>query len=446
MKKIILFVMILACLTLTFVGCKKNGGEGEETTAATTDANHTHEWGEVEVITAADCRFAGEGKRSCACGAEEKVELPALGHDVPKSSYVENPTFTRGGVQSGVCNNCGKKIRSDAAPLKVAYKNVSANLDSVKNAYFLGFWTDSTTGEAVAAYTNTLGAEIMTKVTGASKVTFNFATSDDSKATIVAYSTNGVDWARKDVKGGTLEVAVPADETVVRVMFVDTEIDLTASGAGLYLKSVAADKGEVAPCMKNGVTMLVISDSATNIEQDEFTRAAESLGYNSYRISRKGLGYATLGAILDAYVAAENKAEVAPAAVMVSLGENDSAIAGGEFMAALSIVVSTLVDDIASDTDIMLIKPISGAKEGPLETITRFYGAVSTVDTAEWATVEDKDELALLIEELLVEKYGEKVFFDGYYEKYALPSESVLPNDNTNNGSFGELKPMDKVS
>ena len=314
MKKIILFVLILSCLAFAFVGCKGDGNAEETTAATTADPNHTHEWGEVEVIEAPDCRYAGEGKKTCACGAEETVELPALGHDVPSSSYVNNPTFTRVGVASGVCTRCEKKIRSDAAALKKEYAAIEANIASVNNVYFNGFWTNTQNG----ACTNMLGSEVIAKVTGASKVTYTFAVSDTAKSAVVAYTTDGMSWTRQDLKtSATLAVTVPADETVVRVMFVDTELDMAQSGAGITLKSVAADKGTVAPCVKKGITVLVISDNVTDIEKDVFILATESLGVNAYRMSRKGFGYESLSAFLDSYAAEGNTTAVAPAYIMI---------------------------------------------------------------------------------------------------------------------------------
>lgn len=435
MKKIVLIMMILACLV--FVGCKKDG-ETSETTDTTADPNHVHEWSEVEVVEAPDCRFAGEGKKTCSCGAEEIVEIPALGHDVPENSYVENPTFTRMGVQAGVCTRCEKKIRSDAEPLKKEYIDITANIDSVNNVYFNGYWTNTQNG----AFTSVLGSEVIAKVTGASKVTYTFEVSDASKSAVVAYSTDGINWTRHDLKtNATVAVTVPADETVVRVIFVDTELDMSAANTGITLKSVAADKGTVAPCVKEGVTALVISDSVTDLEKDVFSLATESLGITSYRISRKGLGYANLSAVLEAYIADENKAAAAPDFIIVSLGENDSDVEPSAFMLALSDVAGMLMDEF-SGIDVMLVKPESGAKSGMLDTITAYYGAISTLDTEEWTTAKNADEKALKLEAYLVNIYGEKVFFEGYYDEYAEPGDTSLSTDKTNNNSFGELKPM----
>ncbi|MBO5415308.1 MAG: hypothetical protein J6A83_01600 [Clostridia bacterium] len=442
MKKIILFVLILSCLAFTFVGCKGDG-DVEETTAATTvDPNHAHEWGEVEVTEAPDCRYAGEGKKTCAlCGAVEKVEIPALGHDVPTSSYVDNPTFTRGGVASGVCTRCEKKIRSDAPALKKEYVAISANIASVNNVYFNGFWTNTQNG----AFTNMLGSEVMAKVKGASKVTYTFEVSDTTKSAVVAYTTDGINWTRQDLKtSATLTVTVPADETVVRVMFVDTALDMAQAGTGITLKSVAADKGTVAPCAKKGINVLVISDNVTDIEKDVFTLAAESLGVNAYRMSRKGFGYESLSAFLENYAAEGNTTAVNPAYIMISLGENEANLAGNIFMVAISDVMNALMEAYA-ETDILLVKPESGAKAGMLDTIASYHGCVSIVETSEWATAEDINEKSEMLEKTLVDIYGEKVYFDGYYEKYTAPDVSTFPNDKTGNGSYGELKPMEKV-
>lgn len=441
MKKIALIMMILACLL--FVGCNKDG-ETEETTAATTavDPNHVHEWGDVEVIEAPTCRFVGEGVKKCECGAEETVEIPALDHVVPTSEYVNVPTFTREGVQAGICTRCEKKIRSTAPNLQKKYVDVEANLDKISNVYFNGFWADTDKG----AYTNMLGSEVIAKVTGASKVTYTFESSDNTQSAFVAYTTDGITWTRHNIAySATLEVDVPAEATVLRVMFVETSIDLTAENAGIILKSVSADNGTVTPCTKDGVTALVISDNVTDIESDVFTLASESLGFTAYRISREGLGYEELPALLAAYAQTTAKTtKAAPDYIMISLGENDADLAGSTFMTALSDVVNIFVDAYP-ETDIMLIKPESGAKSGMIDTITAFHGVVSAIDTTKWATAANVNVKALLLEELLVDTYGEKVYFDGYYEEYSDPQTPGIPNDKTNDGSFGELKPMEKV-
>ena len=436
MKKIILFALILLSLTLVFVGCKGDG-EAEETTAAPVEEGHEHAWGEIEVITAADCRYAGEGKRTCACGAEETVEIPALGHDVPKSVYVDNPTFTKGGVQAGTCTLCGKKIRSDVDPLKVEYKNVSANLTSVKNVYFNGYWTDGSLLGANGAVTDMLGSEIVAKATGASKLTYTFKLSDSSKSAVVAYSVDGAEWARKDLKeNATLTVNISASEAVVRVMYVDTD----SADQKICLTSVSADKGDVVPCVKKGIAALVISDKADNIEKDALSLTAESLGYTSWRLSTKGLGYSNFSTILGEYIAAQSKAVVEPEYILVDLGANDTGISAAAFEKAVSSVADNLTK-LYPGVDIYFLRPLNGANVGKIETITTTFGIVSILDTTEWSATDASVSSGKLCE-FLVKTYGEQMFFDGYYSEYKAAETPVFPGNKEDDDTLGELHPM----
>ena len=54
---------------------------------------HQHVWGEWTVTTEPTCTEAGEETRTCECGAAEKREVEALGHD----------------WNEGVCGNCGEE-------------------------------------------------------------------------------------------------------------------------------------------------------------------------------------------------------------------------------------------------------------------------------------------------------------------------------------------------
>ena len=80
-----------------------------------------------------------------------------------------------------------------------------------------------------------------------------------------------------------------------------------------------------------------------------------------------------------------------------------------------------------------------------LDTIASYNGCVSVIETAEWASAEDINEKSGMLEETLVDIYGSKVYFDGYYESYTEPGEATFPNDKTGNGSYGELKPLEKA-
>lgn len=77
MKKWILITAVL----LLLAGCHKEQA-----------AEHTHTFGDWQVVTAETCTELGKWVRKCTCGEQENQVTDALGHD----------------YQSGVCTHCGK--------------------------------------------------------------------------------------------------------------------------------------------------------------------------------------------------------------------------------------------------------------------------------------------------------------------------------------------------
>ena len=438
MKKLIVFLLAITCLLL--VGCNKDTGEDtpDVTTAGGTEACE-HVWGETEITVEPTCTSDGEGERTCTlCGETELVEVETKGHTVKVNTYTDNPTFLLTGRQQGECSVCKKNIRSVAAPLVAKYNTVTANLTSVSNVYFNGYWTNAQTGGANAAYTNMLGSEVVAKVTGASKVTYNFAISDTTKSAVVAYTIDGINWTRQDLKtSATLAVSVPAEETIVRVMFVETEIDMTQANAGLYLKSVSADKGTVVPSVKDGPVVLLVSDRVENMEKDVMTLTAENLGYTNYRMSLEGLGYNNFSDILNAYKAAQAKTTVDPEFIMLDIGANDADVSVVEFRSKLSAVINTLIE-LYPETDIRVVEPANGSKVGQLESMVGIYGCVEMLDSDSWKSLASEEAFKLL-SDMLVEAYGEKVFFDGYYASYNEPAGDLFPTDKKEDDTYGDL-------
>lgn len=437
MKKLISFVMVLACLALMLVGCKKDGDDTTETTGGDV-GEHVHTWGELEIIEEADCLYDGEAERVCTeCGFYEEIIIPKLGHKCDEYVFIENPTFLKDGKQQGRCLNCGKNVREVAKAFKKEYKTVSANLTNVNNVYFNGCWEDDAISGTNGAVTGMLGSEAVAKVTGASKVTYNFKIADTSKSATVAYSLDGVNWTRYDLKtNATLTVSVPSEETVVRVMYVGAE----SVEQAICLTAVAADKGTVVPCVKDGPVVLTVSDKVDNIEKDTLTLASENLGYTSWRMSASGLGYANFAEILDLYMATAGVTTVDPDYILLDLGANDARVAAGDFtMAVLEIVndLSELYDGVA----IYFVRPLNGAKMSQLETVSTQQNNVSIIDTIEWSATDMSDSSDRL-SDFLVQTYGETFFFGGLYDEYNDPNAPVFPNVGGTEPEFGPLKPM----
>ena len=281
-----------------------------------------------------------------------------------------------------------------------------------------------------------LGSEAVAKVTGASKVTYTFKLAEAAKSAIVAYSLDGTNWTRQDLKGNaTLTVSVPAAETVVRVMYVEAE-----AGQAICLASVAADKGTVAPAVKDGPVVLTISDKVDKIEKDTLTLAAEDLGYTSWRMTLDGLGYASFADILDAYMAATAKTVVEPDFVLLDLGANDAKVAVGDFTTYASNVVGDL-STLCDGAQIYFVRPMNGTKMSQLETIAARSNNVSILDTTDWPEG-DTAKAADKLSEFLVATYGETFFFGGLYDTYNDPAAPVFPNNGGKDPEFGTLTPM----
>ena len=98
MKKrlfIFLFILVLA-VSVIAVACNK-------------PVEHTHSYGEWEVVTPATCTTAGSRVRTCSCGEKETQSIPATGHKFGEWTTVKEATETEEGLQERTCSVCGAK-------------------------------------------------------------------------------------------------------------------------------------------------------------------------------------------------------------------------------------------------------------------------------------------------------------------------------------------------
>ncbi len=112
MKRLIL--LLLTCvpiiMSLTVIGC---------------DNNHTHSYGEWDVITEATCTSQGLKQRTCSCGEVEKEVIPAAGHTTVTDKAVAATCTTTGLTEGSHCSVCNKVF--------VEQQTVPANDHSYQN-------------------------------------------------------------------------------------------------------------------------------------------------------------------------------------------------------------------------------------------------------------------------------------------------------------------------
>lgn len=476
MKKIILFLMIIICIGM--FGCRT---ENPNNSQSSSEPAHVCEWGEEVVVVAPTCENKGENKKVCSsCGKEQIIETDALGHDFSKewtedvaptcstlgskshhcsrcnaksdvteipmndhvfgdSMLIAKPTFTKTGSYGVSCGECGHEVLTDIEILEKHYWMVYPNLNNVTNVYFGGLWQDVKIDEENVVYTNLLGSEISAIAKNATSVSFNFALSDVQKSAVIAYTVDGATWTRYDLKdNATLTISLTGTDTVVRIIFVATDIDMSVAGAGLYLKSASVDQGVLVPCIKEGPAGLVITDKITDIENDAFTTAFNSLGTSLGRISREGLGYVELAEILQSYYMSENVPEAQPEFIIIDVGSNDDDCSAEEFTAALFECVAKLSIQ-HSEAKIYLVRP-EGNKADCIDEIAKNYSSVVILEADDWNGVDEAE-----LEILLVSMWGEKLFFAGYYDEYQQPDPNAPiggANGDDNGDSFGSLDQM----
>ena len=107
--------------------CKEDGYTGDEvckvchetlnkgTTIHKTDS---HEWGKWTTIRESTCTEKGERSRKCAvCGEEEIESLPLAKHSWDNGKVTQAPSYTKVGVKTWTCKECGKTKTTTLAKL-----------------------------------------------------------------------------------------------------------------------------------------------------------------------------------------------------------------------------------------------------------------------------------------------------------------------------------------
>lgn len=107
--------------------CKENGYTGDEvckvchetlnkgTTIPKTDS---HEWGKWTTVRESTCTEKGEQSRKCAvCGEEEIESLPLAKHYWDNGKVTQAPNYTKVGVKTWTCSECGKTKTTTLAKL-----------------------------------------------------------------------------------------------------------------------------------------------------------------------------------------------------------------------------------------------------------------------------------------------------------------------------------------
>ena len=107
--------------------CKEDGYTGDEvckvchetlnkgTTIHKTDS---HEWGKWTTVRESTCTEKGERSRKCAvCGEEEIESLPLAKHSWDNGKVTQAPSYTKVGVKTWTCKECGKTKTTTLAKL-----------------------------------------------------------------------------------------------------------------------------------------------------------------------------------------------------------------------------------------------------------------------------------------------------------------------------------------
>ena len=94
--------------------------------------NHTHEWNDWEVVSAANCTDEGEKIRTCKkCKEVESEIIPAIGH-VPSVMPAVNPTCTSTGLSEGSrCSVCGIILTQQSVIEKGAHQPAVRRISEV---------------------------------------------------------------------------------------------------------------------------------------------------------------------------------------------------------------------------------------------------------------------------------------------------------------------------
>ena len=119
--KILLTAVFVAIIACSIVACDKdNKKDDPETpnnpsTPSTPDnpdtpGEHTHVYGEWQMIKNPTCTEKGEKKRTCSCGQEEKELIAALGHEEVTDNAVAATCTQKGKTEGKHCSRCNAVI------------------------------------------------------------------------------------------------------------------------------------------------------------------------------------------------------------------------------------------------------------------------------------------------------------------------------------------------
>ena len=100
MNKVLLFLIIVFCLTISACGKDSSNSTVPETT-------HIHDFGEWSVTKKATCSAEGAKERTCACGEKETKTIPATGKHDYVGKVTKEATVTEEGVKTYTCSVCG---------------------------------------------------------------------------------------------------------------------------------------------------------------------------------------------------------------------------------------------------------------------------------------------------------------------------------------------------
>ena len=115
-KKFFLIVVLVTLTLLAFSSCNNtttndNNGGGTDTSPS----NHTHSYGDWQIVKKATCTTDGSEERVCSCGKKEVASIAKIDHSYGEWEIVQEATCTTDGSEERVCS-CGKKeVRSSAS-------------------------------------------------------------------------------------------------------------------------------------------------------------------------------------------------------------------------------------------------------------------------------------------------------------------------------------------
>lgn len=115
-KKWIVGGSLALVLSLAMAGCNMTGnssgtaggndnsvGGASSSTSIPTGDEHTHQFGQWEVVKAATCAEKGEEKRSCTCGEAETRAIEKTAHSFGQWTTTKNATCTEKGEEKRTC-------------------------------------------------------------------------------------------------------------------------------------------------------------------------------------------------------------------------------------------------------------------------------------------------------------------------------------------------------